>query len=163
MNRRSAALVLAGLLLAAATVLVLRLAGVIVPWWVALPAGAALGVLAAVAARLPQADPGELEPPPATRSAATSALGDYGALHFAIQGAAGDRDRFEQRIRPRLCALAVEVLWQRRGLDWRRDADQLPARGVVGPQTWALLTAPEDTLRLTPRSLDALLDELEAL
>ena len=92
-----------------------------------------------------------------------TALGDFGALHFAVQGAAGDRDRFEQRVRPRLSALAIELLWQRRGLDWRRDADQLPARAVLGPQSWALLTAPEHTLRLSPRSLDALLDELEAL
>ena len=163
MRRRAAALVAGGLVLAAVTVVVLRLAGVIVPWWVALPAGAALGVLAAVAAHLPHADPGELEPMSGSPSTATSALGDFGALHFAVQGAAADRDRFEQRVRPRLIALAVEVLWQRRGLDWRRDADQLPARDVVGPHTWALLTAPEDTLRLSPRSLDALLDELEAL
>jgi hypothetical protein len=163
MRRRSALLLTGGLALAAGTVLVLRLAGVIVPWWVALPAGAALGVLAVVAAHLPHSDPGELEPPASSPSTATSALGDYGALHFAVQGAAGDRDRFEQRIRPRLSALAVELLWQRRGLDWRRDADQLPAREVVGPRTWALLTAPEHTLRLSPRSLDALLDELEAL
>jgi hypothetical protein len=161
--RRSVVLVTGGLVLAAAIVLVLRLAGVIAPWWVALPAGAALGVLAAVAAHLPHADTGDLEPPASSPSTAIATLGDYGNLHFAIQGAAGDRDRFEQRIRPRLSALAVELLWQRRGLDWHRDADQLPARDVVGPQTWALLTAPEHTVRLSPRSLDALLDELEAL
>lgn len=163
MRGRSAVLVAGGLALAAGTVLVLRLAGVVVPWWVALPAGAALGALAAVAAHLPQTDPGELEPPASWPTTSSAALGDYGALHFAVQGAATDRDRFEQRVRPRLSALAVELLWQRRGLDWRRDADQLPAREVVGPHTWALLTAPEHTLRLSPRSLDALLDELEAL
>lgn len=163
MRRRSIGLVAAGIVLAAATVLVLRLAGVVVPWWVALPAGAAFGVLAAVAAALPHSDAAELEPPSGTPTTATAALGDFGALHFAVQGAAGDRDRFEQRVRPRLSALAIELLWQRRGLDWRRDADQLPARAVLGPEAWALLTAPEHTLRLTPRSLGALLDELEAL
>lgn len=163
MRRRPVALVATGVVLAAATVLVLRLAGVVVPWWVALPAGAAFGVLAAVGASLPHSDAADLEPTSAAPTTATAALGDFGALHFAVQGAAADRDRFEQRVRPRLSALAVELLWQRRGLDWRRDADQLEARAALGPQTWALLTAPEHTLRLSPRSLDALLDELEAL
>jgi len=163
MRRRSIGLVTAGVVLAAATVFALRLAGTVVPWWVALPAGAAFGVLAAVAASLPHSDAVDLEPASGGPTTASAALGDFGALHFAVQGAARDPDRFEQRVRPRLSALAIELLWQRRGLDWRRDADQLPARAALGPQTWALLTAPEHTLRLSPRSLDALLDELEAL
>ena len=159
----AAVAVAAGVAAGGAVILLGHLLGVLIPWQVALPAGAAAGVLLSIGAGLASPDPGDLEPPSRPLPGTTSALGDFGALHFAVQGAAGDPERFEQRIRPRLCALAVDRLWQHHGLDWRLDAHQLPARRVVGPHTWALLTAPPYSLQLTPAALDSWLDELEVL
>ncbi len=161
--RSTAACVAMGIAAGGAAMFFARLAGVLIPWQVALPAGAAMGVLLALGIAMTPADPGDLEPPSRPLPRTTSALGDFGALHFAVQGAAGDPERFEQRIRPRLRTLAVERLWQRRGLDWRLDAHQLPAREVLGPNTWALLTAPPYSLQLTPAALDVWIDELEEL
>jgi hypothetical protein len=152
-----------GLLLGVGAVLTADLSGFTLPWLVGIPAGLAVGILTAVGVVLARTDPAELEPRAPERTAPVSPLADLGSLHLTVQSAGRDGDRFEHRVRPRLCALAVERLWQRHGLDWRRAADREVARAVVGPDTWALLTAPPHALACTPAALNRWLDELETL
>src|SRR4051812_9714413 len=163
MTLRSAAAVLGGVLLGVAAVVAARLSGVDLPWGVAVPAGLGTGVLAAIGLRLPHSDPGRLEPDVEDRTGAVTALADLSGLHFAVRAAGADPDRFEQRVRPRLCEVAVDLLWQRHGLDWRTPSGHEAARHLTGPLTWALLTAPPRTLLLTPQTLSDWLDEMEKL
>jgi hypothetical protein len=136
--------------------------GVDLPWPVPVLAGLGLGLLAAVARGLPGRDPvPALAEPPAR--ATTAAFGDLGALRFSVDQDSRDPDRFESRLRPRLTALAVERLWQRRGLDWRTDVGRAAALDVLSPDLVALLTAPPHALRLTPSALDTWIRDLEAL
>ena len=160
---RDAATVLGGVALAVVAVLVARGTGFDLPWLVAVPAGLGLGVLAAIGLRLPHLDPARLEPEVEDRTGPVIALADLSGLHFAVRAAATDLDRFEQRIRPRLCAVAVDLLWQRHGVDFRTPDGREAARDLAGPLTWALLTAPPAVLHLTPRSLSDWLDEMEKL
>jgi hypothetical protein len=164
-SRRARAVLLpvAGALLGLAAVGIAHAgAGVDLPVLVPVLAGLGAGLLAAVARELPTADP-----VPATGDApartSSAAFGDLGALRFAVDQDSRDAERFETRLRPRLAALAVERLWQRRGLDWRSDAGRAAALDVLPPDLVALLTAPPHTLRLTPRSLDSWIRDLEAL
>jgi hypothetical protein len=160
---QSAATVAGGVLLGVAAVVVARLSAVDLPWLVAVPAGLGLGVLAAIGLRLPHTDPAQLQPEVEDRTGGATALADLSGLHFAVRAAGGDPDRFEQRIRPRLCEIAVDLLWQRHGLDWRTPSGREAARHLTGPLTWGLLTEPPHTLRLTPQSLTDWLDEMEKL
>jgi hypothetical protein len=160
---RDAVLVVGGLVLGVAAVLVARASGYALPWLVAVPAGLAVGVLAAIGLRLPHLDPEKLEPQFEDRTGTVVALADLSALHFAVRAAAADPDRFQQRVRPRLAQVAVDLLWQRHGIDYRTPEGHEAARNLAGPLTWALLTAPPDALDLTPRSLSDWLDEMEKL
>jgi len=156
--------ILGGVVLGVTAVVVARLSGFSLPWLVALTAGLAAGIVVAIGLRGTAPDPGPLAPEVEDRTAGpASTLADLSSLHFAVRTAGSDPDRFEQRIRPRLCGLAVDSLWQRHGLDWRIPADRDAVRAVVGPQTWTLLTAAPHTLRLTPAALSTWLDELETL
>jgi hypothetical protein len=162
--RSSAVLaVIGGLLTGAAAVVGADLAGYVLPWPVGLPAGLAAGALTAVDVVCLRTDAADLEPPVTERAAPVSPLADFGALHQTVQSAGRDADRFEFRVRPRLCALAAERLWQWHGLDWRSAEHRAAARAVVGPGTWALLTAPPHSLACTPDALERWLDELETL
>jgi hypothetical protein len=136
--------------------------GVDLPWPVPVLAGLGVGLLAAVAQGLPGGDPVPAPAEPPVRPA-TAAFGDLGALRFSVDQDSRDADRFESRLRPRLTALAVERLWQRRGLDWHTDAGRSAALDVLSPDLVALLTAPPHALRLTPRALDTWIRDLEAL
>jgi anti-sigma factor RsiW len=160
---RDAAAVVGGVVLGVVAVVVARAAGADLPWLVAVPAGLAFGVLAAIGLHLPHHDPGTLQPEFEDRTGTVIALADLSALHFAVRAAATDPDRFEQRIRPRLYEVAVDLLWQRHGVDFRTPEGHEAARDLSGPLTWALLTAPPDILELTPRSLSDWLDEMEKL
>jgi hypothetical protein len=80
-----------------------------------------------------------------------------------MDAASRDPERFENRLRPRLAALAVELLWQRHALDWRTAEGRAAAAGLLGPATTALLTAPRGALTPTPATVSRWLDELEAL
>jgi hypothetical protein len=160
---RGAAAVAGGVVLGVVAVVVGRASGFDLPWPVAVPAGLAAGLLVAVALRVPHLEPARLEPQVEDRTASAVPLADLSGLHFAVRGAGGDPARFEQRIRPRMCAVAVDRLWQRHGLDWRTDAGREAARAVLGPLTWSLLSDPPHTVRLTPQTLSAWLDEVETL
>jgi hypothetical protein len=160
---RALLLPLAGAVLGLAAVGVAHAgAGLDLPWAVPVVAGLAVGLLAAVGALLPGTDPA-----PAAALApehpSTAAFGDLGALRFAVDQDSRDPERFETRMRPRLTALAVERLWQRRGLDWRTEAGRAAALAVLTPDLVALLTAPPHALALTPRALDRWIRDLEAL
>ena len=160
---RTVFLPLAGALLGLAAVGVAHVgAGLDLPLAVPVLAGLGIGLLAAVADRLPGTDPVPAAPEPPTR-AGTAAFGDLGALRFTVDQDSRDAERFENRLRPRLTALAVERLWQRRGLDWRTDAGRAAALAVLPPDLVALLTAPPHALQLTPRSLDRWIHALEDL
>jgi hypothetical protein len=137
-------------------------AGLDLPVAVPVLAGLGVGLLAAVAGRLPGTDPVPAAAEAPGRSG-SAAFGDLGALRFAVDQDSRDRERFETRLRPRLTALVVERLWQRHGLDWRTDAGRAAALDVLPPDLVALLTAPPRTLQLTPRSLDRWTRDLEAL
>src|SRR3954466_3477930 len=160
---RSAAAVVGGAVIGVAAVVVARLSGVDLPWLVAVPAGLGLGVLTAIGLRPPPPAPGRLGPQGEDRTGGVTALAALSGLHFAVRAAGTDPDRFELRIRPRLCEVAVDLLWQRHGLDWRTPSGREAARSLTGPRTWALLTAPPHTLGLTPPDLSAWLDEMEKL
>jgi hypothetical protein len=159
----AAAATAGGAALGAAAVPLASLGGLVLPWQVAVPAGVAAGLLLGLLGALPTIGAGALEPPPDRARAATSSTADLGALHFVLETSARDPDRFEYRLRPRLCDLAVDRLWLRRGLDWRAEADRAAAREMLGPHLVALLTAPPHSLRLTARALSDWLDELERL
>ena len=152
----------AGGVLGAVVVLLATLGGSRVPWAVAVPAGAAVGLLAAVAAALPATDPEVPDVRSADPPRGTS-FADLGSLQFAVRDAGADPERLENRLRPRLAALAVERLWQRHRLDWRRPADRTAADALLGPLTKALLTAPPRSMALTPDTLARWLDEMETL
>jgi hypothetical protein len=160
---RDAVAVGGGAALGVVAVLVARAAGFDLPWLIAVPAGLALGVLAAIGLHLPHSDPGTLQPEFEDRTGTVIALADLSALHFAVRAAATDRDRFEQRIRPRLCEVAGDLLWQRHGVDVRTPDGHEAARDLASPLTWALLTAPPYVLDFTPRLLSDWLDEMEKL
>jgi hypothetical protein len=160
---RDAAVVTGGVVLGIAAGLVARASGFDLPWPVAVAAGLGLGVLAAIGLHVPHLDPAALVPDEEDRTGALIALADLSGLHFAVRAAATDADRFEQRIRPRLAEVAGDLLWQRHGVDVRTPHGREAARDLTGPLTWALLTAPPDTLPLTPRSLSDWLDEMEKL
>lgn len=162
-RRETALAVGAGLLGGIVTVLAGRGIGFAVPWAVGLVAGLALGVLAAAFLRLPLADPPP-DPPAAPRSRpGTVSFGDLGALRFTVEQDSRDPDRFETRLRPRLCALAAERLAQRHGIDWRTGPGREAALPLLGPDLTRLLTAPPHTLRATPQSLARWVADLEAL
>jgi hypothetical protein len=152
-----------GAVLGAAAVPVARLAGLVLPWAVTVPAGLAAGLLVGLAAALPLPGAGALEPSDDRTPTTGSSVADLRALHFAVQTTGRDPDRFEYRLRPRLCELAVDRLWLGHGLNWRDEADRPAARAALGPRLCELLTAPPHSLRLTPRTLSAWLDELEQL
>jgi hypothetical protein len=137
-------------------------AGLDLPWPVPVLAGLGVGLLAAVAGLLPGADPVP-DAAEAPARATTAAFGDLGALRFTVDQDSRDPERFESRMRPRLTALVVERLWQRRGLDWRTEAGRAAALDVLPPDLVALLTAPPHALALTPRALDRWIRDLEAL
>jgi hypothetical protein len=152
-----------GAVLGAAAVPVARLAGLVLPWQVAVAAGLAAGLLLGVVGGLPIPGTGALEPPSDDGLATGSSTADLGALHFVVQTTGRDPDRFETRLRPRLCELAMDRLRLVHGLNWRDEADRPAACEVLGPRLRELLTAPPHTLRFTPRTLSGWLDELETL
>jgi hypothetical protein len=160
---RDAAAIAGGVVLGVAAVLVARWQGFDLPWLVAVPAGLGVGVLGALGLHLPHLDPSSLEPQFEDRTDAATVLADLSELRFAVRAAESDPERFEQRIRPRLCAVTADLLWQRHGVDVRTPNGQEAARDLAGPLTWAMLTAPPYALDFTPRSLSDWVDEMEQL
>ena len=139
------------------------LGGLHVPWGVTVPAGLVAGGLAGTFGALPPTDPPPAPETAETAPPVTAAFGDLGALRFGVEQDSRDADRFEVRLRPRLCALAVERLWQRHRLDWRTEAGREAARPLLRPGVLELLTAPPRTLRLTPQTLASWTRDLEDL
>ncbi|MEW2383208.1 hypothetical protein AB0873_14130 [Micromonospora sp. NPDC047707] len=114
-----------------------------------------------------------LAPPSQARPAARRVAPDEGAtpggdaLRTAINGwerpldwASGNRDRFAERILPRLGELADERLRQRHGLT--RESDPARARALLGDPLWTFLAAPSRRPP-SPRDLAAVVAELEKI
>jgi hypothetical protein len=161
--RGSVAALAGGALAGVLVVVVAGLAGFAVPLAVTVPAGVTAGLLGVLAAALPAADPapaGVSRPP---EPPATASFGDLGSLRFAVESDSRDGDRFESRLRPRLADLTVELLWQRRRIDWRTEAGRAAAGEVLSPALLELLTAPPYTLRSTPQTLLRWTRDLEDL
>lgn len=117
-----------------------------------------------------------LAPPPPPRSGGRVAAGDddgtwnWGArdaLRAAINGwerpldwSGGNRERFAERILPRLGELADERLRQRHGLT--RESDPERARVLLGDRLWTFLSTPSRRPP-SPRDLAAIVAELEKI
>lgn len=111
-------------------------------------------------------------PPPAGRSPVGEEDGTYDwgaqdALRAAINGwerpldwSAGNRQRFTERILPRLGELADERLRQCHGLT--RESDPVRARALLGDGLWTFLETPPRR-HPSPRDLAAIVAELDKL
>lgn len=62
------------------------------------------------------------------------------SLESRLSWGAADSNRFNERVRPELVALATDLLRTRRGVDPRVQPDQ--ARTILGVPLWKLMTGP---------------------
>ncbi|MBM0225716.1 MULTISPECIES: hypothetical protein [Micromonospora] len=165
-------LVLRALLVTAAIVAVvvagLRVVGLQVSLWIVVA-----GVLALLAVRRVT---GALSPPPPPRAGYRAPAGEEpgswnwaarDALRAAINGwerpldwCAGNRERFTERVLPRIGELADERLRQKHGIT--RESDPARARTLLGEPLWTFLSTPSRR-RPSPRDLAAIVTELEKL
>ncbi|WBB72779.1 hypothetical protein O7602_24235 [Micromonospora sp. WMMD1128] len=147
----------------------LRAVGLRVPIWIIVA-----GVLAVLAVRRVTA---ALSPPPPPRAGVRSSAGGEepgtwnwsarDALRTAINGwerpldwCSDNRERFTERVLPRLGELADERLRQRHGVT--RESDPARARALLGEPLWTFLGTPARRPP-TPRDLAAIVAELEKL
>ncbi|MFI6130555.1 hypothetical protein [Micromonospora sp. NPDC051141] len=159
------------LVTAAAVVVIvvgLRAVGLRVPLWIIVA-----GVLAVLAVRRVTA---ALSPPPPPRAGLRSSGGEESgtwnwsardALRTAINGwerpldwCTDNRERFTERVLPRLGELADERLRQRHGVT--RESDPARARALLGEPLWTFLGTPARRPP-TPRDLAAIVAELEKI
>ncbi|WP_431933066.1 hypothetical protein [Micromonospora sp. RP3T] len=159
------------LVTAAAVVVIvvgLRAVGLRVPLWIIVA-----GVLAVLAVRRVTA---ALSPPPPPRAGLRSSGGEEpgtwnwsarDALRTAINGwerpldwCTDNRERFTERVLPRLGELADERLRQRHGVT--RESDPARARALLGEPLWTFLGTPARRPP-TPRDLAAIVAELEKI
>ncbi|MEU7569803.1 hypothetical protein [Micromonospora sp. NPDC049240] len=159
------------LVTAAAVVVIvvgLRAVGLRVPLWIIVA-----GVLAVLAVRRVTA---ALSPPPPPRAGLRSSGGEESgtwnwsardALRAAINGwerpldwCTDNRERFTERVLPRLGELADERLRQRHGVT--RESDPARARALLGEPLWTFLGTPARRPP-TPRDLAAIVAELEKI
>ena len=147
---------------------VLRAVGLQVSIWIVVA-----GVLAVLAVRRVTA---ALAPPPPPRAGGRAPAGEEpdtwnwsarDALRTAINGwerpldwSSGHRERFTERILPRLGELADERLRQRHGLT--RESDPARARTLLGEPLWTFLSTPSRRPP-SPRDLAAIVAELEKI
>ncbi|MEV6515296.1 hypothetical protein AB0M37_05850 [Micromonospora chalcea] len=147
----------------------LRAVGLKVPLWIVVA-----GVLAVLAVRRVTT---ALSPPPPPRAGARAPAGEEpgtwnwsarDALRTAINGwerpldwSADNRERFTERILPRLGELADERLRQRHGVT--RESDPARARSVLGEPLWTFLTTTPARRPPSPRDLAAIVAELEKI
>ncbi|MFG3697420.1 hypothetical protein ACGF5C_05785 [Micromonospora sp. NPDC047620] len=117
-----------------------------------------------------------LAPPPPPRAGARAPAGDddgtwnwvaRDALRTAINGwerpldwCESSRERFAERVLPRLGELADERLRQRHGLT--RESDPARARALLGDRVWTFLSTPSRRPP-SPRDLAAIVAELEKI
>ncbi|MET7965226.1 hypothetical protein [Micromonospora sp. NPDC005305] len=149
-------------------VVALRTVGLQVSLWVIVA-----GVLAVLAVRRVTA---ELSPPPPSRAGARAPAGEEpgtwnwsarDALRAAINKwerpldwCSGNRERFTERVLPRLGELADERLRQKHGVT--RESDPARARALLGEPLWTFLATPARRPP-SPRDLAAIVAELEKL
>lgn len=116
-------------------------------------------LLGGVAAEQPE--PGSA---PAWAPPGRPGITDVAALEAVLRTAEGDQDRFDQRVRPLLAGLTVELLRQRTGLRWDGEAvERAAARERLGPELWLLLTAPEEGITASRSSVRSWIEGMERL
>ncbi|MFF5174442.1 hypothetical protein ACFY3U_17625 [Micromonospora sp. NPDC000089] len=146
----------------------LRAVGLQVTVWIVVA-----GVLAVLAVRRVTA---ALSPPPPPRAGVRAPAGEepgswnwrsQDALRAAVNGwerpldwSSGNRERFAERVLPRLGELADERLRLRHGVTRESDPDR--ARSLLGEQVWTFLTVPARR-NPSPRDLAAIVAELEKI
>ncbi|MEU1688691.1 hypothetical protein [Micromonospora sp. NPDC005707] len=146
----------------------LRAVGLQVSLWVIVA-----GVLAVLAVRRVTA---ELSPPPPPRAGARAPAGEEpGTWNWSARDAlraavnkwerpldwcSGNRERFTERVLPRLGELADERLRQKHGVT--RESDPARARTLLGEPLWTFLATPARRPP-SPRDLAAIVAELEKL
>ena len=146
----------------------LRAVGLKVPIWIIVA-----GVLAVLAVRRVTT---ALSPPPPPRAGTRAPAGEEpgtwnwsarDALRTAINGwerpldwSSDNRERFTERILPRLGELADERLRQRHGVT--RESDPARARALLGEPLWTFLATPVRRPP-SPRDLAAIVAELEKI
>ncbi|WP_422745391.1 hypothetical protein ACN27B_14315 [Micromonospora sp. WMMD754] len=152
----------------AVVMVALSAVGLRVPIWIIVA-----GVLAVLAVRRVTA---ALSPPPPPRAGVRTPVGEEpgtwnwssrDALRTAINGwerpldwCGGNRERFTERVLPRLGELADERLSQRHGVT--RESDPARARALLGEQLWTFLGTPARRPP-SPRDLAAIVAELEKI
>ena len=82
------------------------------------------------------------------------------SLESRLSWGATDPDRFRDRVRPELVALAGDLLRTRRGIDLRAEPDR--ARSILGEPLWQLITR-TPTRSPSRAELSRLVDALERI
>lgn len=82
------------------------------------------------------------------------------SLESRLSWGATDPDRFRNRVRPELVALAADLLRTRRGVDLRTEPDR--ARQILGEPLWQLITR-TPTRSPSRAELSRLVDALERI
>jgi hypothetical protein len=82
------------------------------------------------------------------------------SLESRLSWGGTDPDRFRNRVRPELVALAADLLRTRRGIDLRTEPDR--ARQILGEPLWQLITR-TPTRSPSRAELSRLVDALERI
>jgi hypothetical protein len=82
------------------------------------------------------------------------------SLESRLSWGGTDPDRFRERVRPELIALAADLLRTRRGVDLRTEPDR--ARSILGEPLWQLITR-TPTRSPSRAELSRLVDALERI
>jgi hypothetical protein len=104
--------------------------------------------------------PPEPLPTPAPYESRDEGLLLLTSLESRLSWGATDPDRFRNRVRPELVALAADLLSTRRGIDLRTEPDL--ARSILGEPLWQLITR-TPTRSPSRAELSRLVDALERI
>lgn len=158
---RGLLVVLAGLVLGVLTYLYSLPLSIIVPVVVCLAGGLLAAAVWTVLRGLDPMDDVEQVPPPVPTPSQRIAFADLLGLETQLGSAVDDQERFDDRLRPQLSVLAVELLRQRRGLRWPEQRAEI--RTAVAPGVWELLTAPPGAVRGGRSQVERWISDLEAM
>lgn len=111
--------------------------------------------------RLPMVDVVELVPVSSGGLEQRASFGDLHTLELRLSAADGDQDRFDQRVRPYLAGLVVEVLRQRHGVDWH--SERAAAEEVLPAALAQLMTAADGAVPASRRQVADWVEEIEKL
>ncbi len=104
--------------------------------------------------------PPEPLPPPPPDETRDEGLLLLTSLESRLSWGGADPDRFRDRVRPELVALAADLLRTRRGIDLRTEPDR--ARSILGEPLWQLISR-TPTRSPSRAELSRLVDALERI